>query len=537
MIHHAKRLSAGNITLLAGGLIIAAGPSCAPRAPDQARESLGRVSLPVTCEPSVQDEFDYGVALLHHMTYPVAHAAFERVTEADPDCAMGYWGIALTLFQPLWPTRPGEQDLRDGWAAVQEAQQLQAPTERERMYVATAAAFFDPAGTPDYATRISRWVEATEALHEAHPDDQEAGALFALTLLATERSARPGEHRAEAADVLLAIYGEEPTHPGALHYTIHANDFVGRERESLELVRAYGEVAPNNPHALHMPTHIFVRLGEWQDVISWNERSSAAALAQKVGPNEEWVWDEFPHAVEYLSYAHLQRADDSTAVEVIRTLHETMDLQPSFKTAFHLASTSARYALERRAWSEAEQLPVRSPSSLNWDRFQWPEAITWFARGLGAAHNGAIADARAALDQMNTLEQRAVAPFAVEIQILRLELAAWIAWSSGDADGTVQLMREAAALEATSPKNPVTPAGTIPAGELLGDLLTEIGDARGALAAFQAADARAPDRYNTLLGAARAAATLGDTETASDFYRRLQGKVAPNSPRPGLTEA
>ena len=527
---------------LAWALLIVAEPSGAQIHLDEARESLGQVAFPVTCDPSVQGEFNYGVALLHHMTYPLAFSAFERVTELDPDCAMGFWGMAMTMFQPLWPTRPGEEELRRGWNAVQEAKRLRAATVRERMYVASAEAFFNPSGEPDYWIRIDRWAEATTALYETYPDDREAAALFALAHLATaSRSGAPLEHHERAADILLAIYREEPTHPGAVHYTIHANDFAGRERESLAIVRSYGNIAPRNPHALHMPTHIFVRLGEWEDVISWNKQAAEAALAQRVGEDGEYVWDEFPHAVEYLTYAYLQRADDVAAAEIIRLLHATPDLQPSFKTAFHVASTSARYALERQAWSEAEVLPVQSPSSLDWDRFPWPEAVTWFARGMGASHNGAVGKARQSVERLRILaDQASVAGedlFARQIEILRLEVAAWLAQFTGDSDRAVQLMEQAVALEVATPKHPVTPGATIPANELLGDLLTAMGDARGALEAYRVSDELAPGRFNSLLGAARSADALGDTETAREYYRRLLDIVALESPRPGLAEA
>ncbi len=543
LTRHRTRNTRSNMLAVAGALLICAEAAAGSQSlAGQGRESLGQVDFPVSCAPSVQAEFNRGLALLHHMTYPLAFSAFERVTELDPECAMGHWGMAMTLFQPLWPTRPGDAELRRGWEAAQEAGRSGAVTERERLYVAAVGAFFDPSGSPDYWQRIDRWAEATTAVYEAYPEDLDAAALFALAQLATSsRSGAPIEHQERAAEVLLAVHQQEPTHPGAVHYTIHANDFTGRERESLAIVRSYGEIAPANPHALHMPTHIFVRLGDWPDVITWNKRAASAALAQRAGENGEYVWDEYPHAVEYLAYAYLQRGDDVAAADIIQALHATPDIQPGFKTAFHLASTAARYVLERQAWAEAEALPLRSPGSVDWDRFPWPEAVTWFARGLGASRNGEVDEARRSIERLAALQDRASslgeAPFAREIEILRVELSAWLAQSTGDSGRAVQIMEEAVALQGATPKNPVTPAATIPASELLGDLLTEIGDARGALEAYRASDEMTPGRFNSLLGAARSADEVGATELAREYYRRLLEIVVPESPRRGAAEA
>ncbi len=543
MTRNTIRNTPTGVLVLAGILIFPANPAMGAQSfPDQGGDALGRVDFSVSCAPSVQAEFNRAVALLHHMTYPLARLAFERVTELDPECAMGHWGIAMTLFQPLWPTRPGENELRRGWDAAQAAARLGASTERERMFAATAGAFFDPSGGLEYSQRIDRWADAMTALYEAFPDDIEAAAFFALAHLATSpRSSAPIEHQERAGEVLLDIYRQAPTHPGVVHYTIHANDFTGREGESPAIVRSYADIAPRNPHALHMPTHIYVRLGEWEDAIAGNKLSAAAALEQRAGENGEYVWDEYPHAVEYLAYAYLQRGDDVAAADITQALHATPALQPGFKSAFHLASTEARYALERKSWAEAEMLPVRSPGSIDWDSFPWAEAVTWFARGLGASHNGAIDEARRSLERLGVLEERALSlgedPFAREIEILTLELSAWLAQSTGDSDRAIRIMGEAVALQRATPKNPVTPAATIPASELFGDLLTEIGEPRGALQAYRESEELTPGRFNTLLGAARSADELGDTETAREYYMRLLEIAVPESPRPGMAEA
>lgn len=503
---------------------------------------LGAVDFPVDCDESVRDGFNLGIALLHHMTYPAARVSFDAVIDEDPDCALAYWGAAMTYFQPLWPNRPGPSDLERGWALVQEARRLVRPDGRASMFVATGEGFFDPQGNPDYWDRIARWAAATERLHRAYPEDREAAALFALAHLATaSQSGEPARQHAEAAEVLERILAAEPTHPGAVHYLIHANDFARREGEALDVVRSYDEIAPRNAHALHMPTHIFVRLGSWDEVIDGNRRAAAAALDERVGPGGRYVWDEFPHAVEYLVYAYLQQGDDAQALDQIRTLQATADLQPSFKTAFHLSATAARYALERHDWPAAAAVPVRTPTTLDWDAFPWPEAIAWFARGLGSAHTRDAAEVRRSLDRLGALQRAASASgetlFADQIHILRLEVEGWQALGEGDAPRAVRLLEEAAELERRSPKHPVTPGAIVPAEELLGDLHHELRDFRAARAAYEASDARVPGRFNTILGLARTSDALGDAASARSHYQRLLAIAAPSSMRAGVEEA
>lgn len=531
-------LGAGLTAVLLGGF---AGEARG-QAEQHAGHPLGRVDFPIRCSEPARAGFDRAVALLHHMTYPQAREAFQEVATIDPRCALAYWGIAMTLFQPLWPTRPRAAELQRGWEATQKAKALQPPTERERLFVATAEAFFLEPASSDYWLRIRRWEQAAERVHASFPDDPEAAAFYALALLATAPSDTISRaHADRAAEILLRVYQRNPDHPGAMHYLIHANDVPGRERELLEITRTYETVAPRNPHALHMPTHIYTRLGDWNGVIRGNLRAAEAALEHPAGERGEFVWDEFPHAIEYLVYAYLQKgADDEAAVQVKR-LRATARLEPTFKTAFHLASTQARYALERRAWNEAALLVPREPATLDWDRFTWPEAIARFARGLGAAHLGKVNEARAAgerLDQVEAATRKAgEGLFARNIRLLRLELNAWIAHVEGQKDSSVALMREAAELEASTPKHAVTPGPTLPALELLGDLLMEQERPAEALAAYKHAMELSPRRFNGLLGAARAARALGDASSARIYYRELLEVAEGGTRQPALKEA
>jgi tetratricopeptide (TPR) repeat protein len=326
-----------------------------------------------------------------------------------------------------------------------------------------------------------------------------------------------------------------------MHYLVHANDAPGRERESLAITRRYEEVAPRNPHALHMPTHIYTRLGDWEGVVRGNLRAAEAALEHPAGEKGELVWDEFPHAIEYLVYAYLQQGGDAAAAAQLKRLRETARLEPSFKTAFHLASTAARYALERRAWGEAAALVPREPAWLEWDRFAWPEATAVFARGLGAARTKDVGEARRMQARLSELQARMEKAgeelFARSIHVMALELRAWIAHAQGDAKAAVASSHEAADLEAATPKHAVTPGPTLPAAELLGDLLMEEERPREALAAYRRALAAYPGRFNGLLGAARAASAAGDGEEARRLYGELLAAAAPGSSRPGLDEA
>jgi len=504
--------------------------------------ALGTVDFAVSCSARAQTEFNHAVALLHHMTYPQARQAFERVATIDPMCAMAHWGIAMTLFQPLWPTRPQRDSLQHGWEEVLRAKALQPPTRREKLFVESAEAFFLDPASPDYWLRIRRWEQAMAKIHAAFPDDSEGAVFYALALLATAPSnVLDRSHSDRAAAILLRVYESNPDHPGAMHYLVHANDAPGRERESLDITRKYEALAPRNPHALHMPTHIYTRLGDWDGVIRGNLLAADAALEFPAGDRGQFVWDEFPHAIEYLIYGYLQKGADAAAVAQLQRLWSTERLEPSFKTAFHLASTRARYALERRAWSEAISIAPRQPASLDWDRFAWPEAIGCFARGLAAAHVGKLNEVHDQVSRLRALEDATRAAgeelFASNIQALRLELSAWQAHSEGRQEASVALMIEASELEASTPKHAVTPAPTFPADELLGDLLMEQEQAAAALTAYQRSLERYPRRFNSLLGAARAARTIPDEALARNFYQQLLALAEGGMRYPAVLEA
>jgi hypothetical protein len=501
------------------------------------------VHFRISCSAEAQTEFNRGVALLHHMTYPRAREAFHRVAELDPRCAMAHWGIAMTLFQPLWPTRPSLAERQQGWGAVQRGLQSAGTSERERILLDAAAAFFREPESTNYWERVRRWEQAMARAYTAFPSDPEVTAFYALAHIAAApaNDDSVAAHSSRAAELLLKVYGQNPWHPGAMHYLVHANDAPGRERMSLDVTQKYEASAPRNPHALHMPTHIYTRLGDWGAVVRGNLLAADAALEYPAGDRGQYVWDEFPHALEYVIYAYLQQGADDEAEAQLKRLHDTPLLEPTFKTAFHAASTRARYTLERRAWHEAALLIPRDAPGLDWDRFPWPEAVTWYAKGLGAAREGQADAARVSIDRIAALGEKARAAgedlFALNIRILELEVRAWAAYAEGDAASSLRLAREAAELESSTPKHAVTPGPTLPAHELWADLLLEQRHAAEALAMYRTSLNLYPKRFNSLLGAARAAAAIGDMVTAREYYQELLTVAVDSGRRVELEEA
>jgi tetratricopeptide (TPR) repeat protein len=505
-------------------------------------DSHGVVDFNLACSRDIKFEFNQAMTLLHHMTYPQAREMFQKIVEKDSTCAMAKWGIALTLFQPLWPTRPSPAELQQGWEAIQRAKSQRPISKREELLINAVEGFFQNPESTDYWARIQAWKEGMEIAYSSFPEDNEVAAFYALALLATvppDKISSPNNK--QAADILLKILEENPDHPGAMHYLIHANDTPGREKESIEILKKYYEIAPNNPHALHMPTHIYTRLGEWNEVINGNIKAANAALNFPAGDKGQYIWDEFPHAIEYLTYALLQTANDEEAASQLKHLRETDNLEPTFKTAFHISSTRARYTLEREAWNEAALINPLEPVSIDWDRYPWPEAIGWFARGIGSVHTGNSIESKRSQQRLAELENTAFEKkevlFARNIKVLWLELSAWIVNERSLHDSAITLLTQAAEIESSTPKHAVTPAPTIPAYELLGYLLFANGKFKDALMAYQNSLEMFPKRFNSLLGAARSSLALKDKSGASLFYQQLIDISSSKSWREGFKEA
>jgi tetratricopeptide (TPR) repeat protein len=500
---------------------------------------LGKVEFHISCGPEAQNRFNRALALLHNMMYRQAEKEFRQIAKLDPVCAMAHWGVAMTLFNPLW-AEPKEDELKRGWKAVIKAGALKPPTAREQGYVAAVRAFFENWQTVDHAARIAAWEAAQKKVHLAYPDDVDAGALYALAHLATAPKADTAfSHQEEAGALMEKLRAGAPEHPGVFHYTIHAYDNPRFASRALEVARGYLKLAPDVPHAQHMPSHIFVRMGLWSDSIEWNARSAAAAMRQSGG---EEVSLHYIHAMDYLIYAYLQRAEDDRARAALAEVNAVERYQDSFVTAYAVAAAQGRYPLERRKWREAAALPLRTHAAFPWDKYPWLESMTYFARGLGAARSGDASAARKAAESLDALYELSVKArqdyWAVLADAQRKTVAAWTAYAEGKKNKALGIMRKAADIEDSVDKHPVTPGAVLPARELLGDMLMLMGKPGEALAAYEASLGVSPNRFNSLYGAANAAEIAGDIEKAGFYYSTLvQITMGVASNRPRLTKA
>jgi hypothetical protein len=488
-------------------------------------EKLGVVNFTVSCNSAAQQQFNRAVALLHSFWYEEAAKGFVEVTKTDPKCGMGYWGIAMSFYHPVW-SPPVAAELRNGSAAVQEANVVGARTQRERDYIAAIGAFYKDADKFDHRTRALAYEKAMEQLYLRYPKDDEAAIFYALALLGTALPTdKTYAKQRKAGEILNKVLLSEPEHPGVAHYLIHSFDYPALAPMALAAARSYAKIAPSSPHALHMPSHIFTRLGLWQESIESNIASAAAAknYAARMHPGAA-SFDQL-HAMDYLAYAYLQTTQDGKVKEIVDALYAINKVDANtFAAAYAFAAIPARYALERRQWAEAAALKVH-PADFPWSDFPYAEAMIYFARSLGASRSGDTASASKDIERLSSI-QRSLAEaketyWATQVEIERRSAAAWLAHAEGKQDEALKLMRSAADLEGSTEKNPVTPGAIVPARELLGELLLELREPRLALKEFEASLLVAPNRFNGLYGAARAAELSGDREKARTFYAQL----------------
>jgi len=485
---------------------------------------LGHVRFPSSCSAAAAADIERGVALLHSFWYEEAGKVFRDAATADSGCAMAYWGEATSLLHPLWQA-PTAQDLRDGSSLVDRARAAHPPTPREQGYVEAIGAFYDDSG-PRFGDRLRAWAQAFARLHQTQPTDTEAAIFYALSLIAVAQSSPTDTTYAlqrQAGDLLEPLFRAQPNHPGLAHYLIHAYDSPALAAQAVRAANRYAGIAPSVPHARHMPSHIYTRLGMWDASIASNSSAVAASLQYEKQQRLTAVWDQRLHAMDYLEYAYLQQGREGAARRLVT---ETVGMHAfvpsnSVAAAYALAAIPARYALERGRWREAAALPVRAdlsePSAL---------AITYFARALGAARSGDTATARAALASLGTIDDdlgaRHVPIWTGTVHAQRLAASAWLALASGDTAGAVSLAGQAADLEDATEKHPVTPGAILPARELEGDLLLQVGRPADALADYRASLAHAPSRARSLLGAIRAADADDDRDAARQFRHQLR---------------
>ncbi len=507
-------------------------------ADSQSGEKLGTIEFMVSGRPEVRERVVRGVKLIHHMMYPEADREFAAAIAADPTCAAAHWGRAMAQIHPLWPDAPTEAERKEGAEHIRRGLAAAPATQRERAYLETLAVYFDATAAGDHVARLKLLDGAWAVLAEKYADDMDALAFSALYHLAPARfAAKDASHRIqfEAVSQLQKVAARIPDHPGAQHYRIHALDFPLLADRALEVCDTYGGIAPDVPHALHMPTHIFTRRGLWEKSIDFNRRSAEAA--RKLGENSGALNGHYPHALDYMAYAHLQRGQlreaDTIRGLVLAFAGPFSAVQPG-AMAFAFAAIPARCALERQAWGEAAALPLHAPAAFAWGRpFLHCDAIVRFARALGAARSGRLDAARAEIVEQEVILRELsgagrASYWAVQAETQLLTARAWVQLAEKNTDGALALMRRAVVLEATAEKEAVTPGEVLPAGDLLGDMLIEAGQPAEALQAFESVLMASPNRLNTLYGAGFAAEKTGDLAKAREYFEQL-AKVAVDS--------
>jgi tetratricopeptide (TPR) repeat protein len=521
-----------NAIQLKRGEIVLCGP---------ANKQFGSVSFDITCSRKEKDNFNLAIALLHSFEYEEAEKMFAKIISAQPDCAMAYWGVAMCNFHPLWAPPSGDE-LEKGNKAIQIARKLGGGSERESDFIDAIALFYHDGNIVDHHTRCVRYEKAMEKIFQKYPNDREAAIFYALSL---DASASPTDksfaNQIRAGEILNKIYPDEPNHPGIVHYIIHTYDYPGLAEKGLHAAREYASVAPASAHALHMPSHIFTRLGIWDESIQSNLASVSAAKCYAENNPKEAHRDEELHGMDYLVYAYLQKAEDSLAKAQWNYMNTIKDASlPDFKVAYAFAAIPARYVLEKRLWKEAAQLPIY-PVSYPWEKFPWEKAIVYFARTMGNIQIGNLDSATTNLENLKKLrdtllgEKDAYKANQVNIQIIAAR--SWLLFRKKETAKALEQMTLAADMEDATEKHPVTPGEVIPARELLGDMLLKTGRYRDALTVYESDLKRHPKRFNGLYGAGYAAEKSGDSRKAKSYYQQLSDICIAGGTRPELIAA
>jgi hypothetical protein len=511
------RASFSMVAILAG--VSLAHPAFAQSGDDK----LGKVHFETSCNAEAQKLFDRGMLYQHSFWYRASQKMFEDTLKADPACGIAYWGIALSL---LWNPHiaPPTKNLAEGAAAIDKARTAGFKTERERGYVDALAVMYTDYDKVDHRTRVVAYAKAMEALAQKYPDDDEAQIHYALALNTSASSAdKTYSNQLKGATILEPIALRQPLHPGVAHYLIHLYDYPAIADKGIEAARRYAKIAPDAPHALHMPSHIFTRVGYWNDSIASNTASARSAKESRD------LSDEL-HAMDYLVYAYLQLGQDDKAKAVVDEMGTVTGFSETFIPGPYAEAVSpARYALERGDWKAAESLAVRPTPLAN------VQAITYFARALGAARAGNPEAAKPDIARLGELRDKLReakdAYWSEQVDIQARIASAWLLYAEGKKNEALKAMSEAADAEDRTEKHPVTPGVPKPARELYGEMLLDSTNAKDALTAFEATLKKEPNRLGALTGAARAAAQLSDASKARDYF----GKVVEQAGSEGNT--
>jgi tetratricopeptide (TPR) repeat protein len=483
---------------------------------------LGEVHFPISCSEGLQQQFEAGVALLHSFWYGRANKAFMGMEEQDPHCAMAYWGEAMSLYSPF-SGPPRGANLKRGRAALEKALPITSISQRERDYITALSLLYADSDKPADSVAVAAYVSAMERLYKTYSDDREAAAFYGLVLFATSIRNDPGlVNRRGAAAILEKVLAAEPNHPGAAHYLVHVYDCPQLAPLGLAAARRYAQIAPASPHALHMPSHIFNRLGLWKESIDSNLGAVAAARAME-------NIDQQMHPMDFLDYAYLQIGREDKALAL---LEEIKGLQQPAATSYMLGLLPARHAVELHDWKTAAALETQ-PGSDSWTR-----EITYWARVIGAARSGTKTAAHEAFEELTKISVvlgKKDPQYTQDSDVYFQEAAAWLAYADGDAPRAMALLRATSDLQDKAAGDQVT----VPAREMLGDLRVAMKQGREALAEYESALGRAPDRFDSVYGAAVAADLAGDSQKsrkyADDLLRLCDG--GRDSARPELAWA
>lgn len=493
-------------------------------------ERIGRVAFLTSCSPQAQPIFERAVTWLHSFEYEQAELSFKEAVAADPSCAMAHWGAAMSLYHPLWAP-PTKAEMERARVAVAAAEARPAKTERERAYVAAIASFYRDPDKFDHKTRALAYNAAMADLRRRYPEDREAGIFYALSEIAVGTLDEDPDFTREknAAAILNTALELEPDHPGIAHYLIHNFDYPQLAELAVPAAKRYASIAPDSPHAQHMPSHIFTRLGMWDDSIASNLKSEAAGRALVKKKGFDGASREELHAMDYLTYAYLQTGRQVEAEKVLADLMRIQRVdEPIFSVAYAATAIPVRILLENRRWKEAAalQVPDNVLKLAPLDNFQWGEAHLHFGRSVGAARSGDAALARSELGKLRAIEDALAVPAGTydwrkQVSIERQIAEAWANYAVGRKEEAVEAMRAAADLDDATEKHPVTPGNILPAREQLGEMLLELGRPADAVPEFEASLKRAPRRLLGLYGAARSAKLAGDAAKASRYYAEL----------------
>ena len=487
---------------------------------------LGTVEFEISAPDEIKKDFNLGLSLLHSFEYDESEKVFARIIDKQPQFPMAYWGIAMSNFHKVWPTLPTKEELEKGSRAVKIAKELDKKSKRESDYIEAVATFFEEWEQVDHRTRVVKYEKAMEKLYLDKPDDIEGAIFYALALDgAANLSDKTYAKQRKAGSILDSLYAKHPSHPGILHYIIHSYDYPELAELALSSARKYASVAPSSAHAQHMPSHIFTRLGLWDEAIKSDLAAVEAAKCYAEGAGIKGHWDEELHSLDYLMYSYLQKGQLKKAKEQLDYLKTITTVYPeNFKVAYAFAAMPARYYLENKMWKDAAVMEFH-PKDFPWQKFPWQKAIVHFARLLGNIHTGSINLAEAELNELKTLHETlltqkdAYKANQVNIQIKAGE--AWIEFKKGNTEEALKLMALAAEMENKTEKAPVTPGEIIPASELLADLLMQLNRYDKALEAYEADLIKHPNRFNGLFGAGLAAEKSNNYGKAKGYYAQF----------------